>query len=80
MSLLAASGRVPFGTKLLVLGGWLLIAFWAQSHPVMRRVFAALAGIEYDGPIHVELSRHSHDAVETAGNAMAFLAKLLDAL
>lgn len=36
-------------------------------------VFAALRDIDYAGPIHVELSRHSHDAVATAGKAYTFL-------
>jgi sugar phosphate isomerase/epimerase len=37
--------------------------------PVLR----ALAEIGYRGGVHVELSRHSHDAVETARRALAFL-------
>jgi L-ribulose-5-phosphate 3-epimerase len=37
--------------------------------PVLR----ALAEIGYAGGVHVELSRHSHDAVETARRALAFL-------
>jgi L-ribulose-5-phosphate 3-epimerase len=36
-------------------------------------VMAALAEIGYAGGVHVELSRHSHDAVETARRALAFL-------
>jgi sugar phosphate isomerase/epimerase len=36
-------------------------------------VFAALRGAGYQGGVHVELSRHSHDAVETARRALAFL-------
>lgn len=36
-------------------------------------VLSALAEIDYDGGVHVELSRHSHDAVETARRALAFL-------
>jgi sugar phosphate isomerase/epimerase len=36
-------------------------------------VLGALAEIGYAGGIHVELSRHSHDAVETARRALAFL-------
>ena len=35
--------------------------------------FAALRSIDYAGPIHVELSRHSHDAVQTARRAYDFL-------
>jgi len=36
-------------------------------------VFQALRDIDYAGPVHVELSRHSHDAVETARRAFAIL-------
>jgi sugar phosphate isomerase/epimerase len=36
-------------------------------------VFAALRQAEYAGGLHVELSRHSHDAVETARRSLAFL-------
>jgi sugar phosphate isomerase/epimerase len=36
-------------------------------------VFAALREIGYPGGVYVELSRHSHDAVETARRALAFL-------
>ena len=36
-------------------------------------VMGALKEIDYSGGVHVELSRHSHDAVETARRAMAFL-------
>ncbi len=38
-------------------------------------VFAALRRAEYVGPIHVELSRHSHDAVNTARKAFEFLSR-----
>jgi sugar phosphate isomerase/epimerase len=38
-----------------------------------KEVLIALTDIDYRGPIHVELSRHSHDAVETARRALAFL-------
>ena len=37
--------------------------------PVLR----ALREIGYSGGVHVELSRHSHDAVETARKAIEFL-------
>jgi L-ribulose-5-phosphate 3-epimerase len=36
-------------------------------------VFRSLHAIEYTGGVHVELSRHSHDAVETARRSLAFL-------
>jgi L-ribulose-5-phosphate 3-epimerase len=37
-------------------------------------VFRALREIGYEGGVHVELSRHSHDAVETARRALEVLA------
>ncbi len=36
-------------------------------------VLRALEEMGYEGGVHVELSRHSHDAVETARRALAFL-------
>jgi sugar phosphate isomerase/epimerase len=36
-------------------------------------VLGALREVGYAGGVHVELSRHSHDAVETARKALAFL-------
>lgn len=39
-------------------------------------VFSVLREIDYRGPIHVELSRHSHNAVETARQAYQFLSSL----
>ena len=36
-------------------------------------IFQALREIGYEGGVHVELSRHSHDAVNTAKRAMEFL-------
>jgi sugar phosphate isomerase/epimerase len=38
-----------------------------------KEVFSALRQIDYRGGIYVELSRHSHMAVETARKALAFL-------
>jgi L-ribulose-5-phosphate 3-epimerase len=40
-----------------------------------RPVMQTLREIGYAGGVHVELSRHSHNAVETARRAMRFLAK-----
>ena len=39
-------------------------------------IFEALREIDYRGGIHVELSRHSHNAVETARTALQFLRSL----
>jgi sugar phosphate isomerase/epimerase len=36
-------------------------------------ILAALREIDYQGGVHVELSRHSHDAVRVARDALAFL-------
>jgi L-ribulose-5-phosphate 3-epimerase len=40
-------------------------------------IFDALRSVGYDGGVHVELSRHSHDAVNTAERALAFLLKFV---
>jgi sugar phosphate isomerase/epimerase len=40
-------------------------------------VIAALAKAGYDGGVHVELSRHSHDAPRAAAQAYDFLHPLL---
>jgi sugar phosphate isomerase/epimerase len=40
-------------------------------------VIAGLKEIGYEGGVHVELSRHSHNAVETARRAMEFLRPLI---
>lgn len=39
-------------------------------------VFAALRAADYAGPIHVELSRHSHDAVRAARRAFGFCRRM----
>lgn len=41
-------------------------------------VVAALAEVGYDGPLHVELSRHSHVGPEAARQAIAFLQPLVE--
>ncbi len=42
-----------------------------------REVLGALRNTGYPGGVHVELSRHSHDAVETARRARGFLREVL---
>ena len=42
------------------------------------RVVDAFLAIDYHGPLHVELSRHSHDAVATARGACEFLNAICD--
>ena len=42
-----------------------------------RAVIGALHAAAYAGPIHVELSRHSHQAPEAARKAMAFLQPIM---
>jgi sugar phosphate isomerase/epimerase len=41
-----------------------------------RQVFGTLKAIDYQGGVYVELSRHSHDAFNTARKAMTFLQDL----
>lgn len=36
-------------------------------------IFDALREINYEGPVHIELSRHSHDAVDVARRSFEFL-------
>ena len=43
-----------------------------------RRVLAALKDIRYSGGVYVELSRHSHDAVNTARKALSFLRRAME--
>ena len=43
-------------------------------------VLPALEEIGYTGGVYVELSRHSHDAVETAKQSKAFLQPLMNPL
>jgi L-ribulose-5-phosphate 3-epimerase len=38
-----------------------------------REILEGLKEVGYEGGVHVELSRHSHDAVETARKSLAFL-------
>ena len=40
-------------------------------------ILQALKKIDYAGGVHVELSRHSHDAVNTAKRALTFLQSLI---
>jgi sugar phosphate isomerase/epimerase len=40
-------------------------------------VFGALRDVGYNGGLHVELSRHSHDAVETARRSLEFMQRYL---
>jgi L-ribulose-5-phosphate 3-epimerase len=40
-------------------------------------VLAVLREVRYQGPVHVELSRHSHDAVNVAGQSYEFLCRRL---
>ena len=48
--------------------------FFGDGQVDFPAVFAALHDAGYQGPACVELSRHSHDAVQTAKRAKAFLA------
>ncbi|MBC2741608.1 MAG: sugar phosphate isomerase/epimerase [Desulfosarcina sp.] len=50
--------------------------FFGDGEIDFKSVFQAIADIRYTGPICVELSRHSHQAVETARLARYFLSNL----
>ncbi len=47
--------------------------FFGEGEVDFSEIFAALNEIGFDGPACVELSRHSHNAVETATRAKQFL-------
>lgn len=51
--------------------------FFGEGEINFPPIFDALREIEYKGPVNVELSRHSHDAVRTAKVALEYLDKLL---
>jgi L-ribulose-5-phosphate 3-epimerase len=50
--------------------------FFEEGQVDFPPIFAALRECGYEHGVYVELSRHSHDAVETARRAMEFLALL----
>jgi sugar phosphate isomerase/epimerase len=46
---------------------------FGEGEMEFAEVFRGLQEVDYRGGVFVELSRHSHDAVNTARNALAFL-------
>ena len=50
---------------------------FGQGDMDFTEVFEALRAIDYPGPLHVELPRHSRDAVETARHSYAFIRRQL---
>jgi L-ribulose-5-phosphate 3-epimerase len=52
---------------------------FGEGEIAFGEVLGALNEIGYEGGVHVELSRHSHDAVETARRSFAFLRAAADA-
>jgi len=50
--------------------------FFGEGEVNFTEVIDLLSAIEYRGPVHVELARHSHDAVNTARRAYEFLSAL----
>jgi sugar phosphate isomerase/epimerase len=52
--------------------------FFGEGEVDFATVFDACRSVDYQGPACVELSRHSHNAVETARRAFEFLASLVD--
>ena len=51
--------------------------FFGEGEMDFSEIVQTLKDIDYGGPINVELSRHSHDAVMTAEKAKEFLVKLM---
>jgi L-ribulose-5-phosphate 3-epimerase len=51
--------------------------FFGEGEMAFAPILAALAEAGYSGGVFVELSRHAHDAVETARRSLAFLRPLL---
>jgi L-ribulose-5-phosphate 3-epimerase len=51
--------------------------FFGDGELNFAPIFDALKEIDYRGPVNVELSRHSHNAVRTAKMAMAYLNQLI---
>ncbi|HWL93855.1 MAG TPA: sugar phosphate isomerase/epimerase family protein [Phycisphaerae bacterium] len=49
---------------------------FGEGEIAFEPIFTALADARYSGTVNVELSRHSHDAVETARKAFEFLSNL----
>lgn len=54
--------------------------FFGEGEIPFAEVLSALQAVGYRGGVHVELSRHSPDAVDTARRALAFLRAILAAL
>jgi sugar phosphate isomerase/epimerase len=50
--------------------------FFGDGDIDFNLVFQSLTDIRFNGPVCVELSRHSHQAVDTARSAMVFLSEL----
>ena len=50
--------------------------FFGQGDIDFEKIFKALKTSGYQGQVNVELSRHSHNAVETARKAKAFLSRI----
>jgi L-ribulose-5-phosphate 3-epimerase len=52
--------------------------FFGAGEMDFTEVLRGLKEIGYEGGVHVELSRHSHDAVETARKSLAFLRERME--
>jgi len=50
--------------------------FFGDGDLNVSEAVASLSAADYTGPVHVELSRHSHDAPDVAGRAFALLSAL----
>lgn len=50
--------------------------FFGEGDMNFAQILSSLKKSRYNGPVNIELSRHSHNAVETARRAFQFMAKL----
>jgi sugar phosphate isomerase/epimerase len=50
--------------------------FFGDGDMNFSEIFGELSAVDYEGPVHVELSRHSHDAPAVARAAFEFLSAL----
>jgi len=53
--------------------------FFGEGEMNFTEIINCLSVVGYRGPVHVELSRHSHDAVNVAQRAYEFLSSLWSA-
>ena len=54
--------------------------FFGEGNMDFKDIFQTLDDINYSGQVNIELSRHSHNAVETAENAISFITGMAGAM